>query len=179
MPASNVKPFPSRVKDLMGQQFGRLTVIGFLYISKYAHAIWKCKCVCGRETDVDGCSLRSGNTRSCGCFLRECSRKRPYKNGHKSGGVSSPEYMCWCNMKLRCSNKHNPMYKYYGGRGISVCERWRNSFKNFLADMGLKPSPELSIDRIDNDGNYEPGNCRWTTAKEQIRNRRKPRSSKG
>lgn len=165
---------PSRhVKDLTGQKFGRLIVASFLCASKRGVAIWRCTCTCGKEVAVRGGNLRSGNTSSCGCWNREVRRTKTLIHGHRVGGACSSEYGSWCGMKGRCHNKKDKAYKWYGGRGISVCERWRDSFEAFYEDMGPKPSPELSIDRIDNDGNYEPGNCRWATAKQQTRNSRK------
>jgi hypothetical protein len=99
------------------------------------------------------------------------------KHGHACRHPRSSEYNCWGSMIARCTNPNDPGWKNYGGRGIRVCERWRNSFENFLADMGLKPSPGLSIERVENDGNYEPGNCRWATRKEQRANQRPRRQA--
>lgn len=165
---------PSRhVKNLTGQKFGRFIVASFLHVSRHGDAIWRCKCACGKEIAVRSSNLRSGNTSSCGCFRRDNMRKIAYRHGHAAGGSCSTEYSSWSSMKGRCHNKKDHAYKWYGGRGITVCDRWRNSFPNFLADMGRKPSPELSIDRINNDGNYEPENCRWATAKQQTANSRK------
>ena len=177
MPALKIKPFSSYVKDITGQKFGRLIVIGFSGIDKYGKAQWKCKCACGKEVIAQSYLLRSGTTSSCGCLRREVTAKKNYKHGHTTNGVFSTEYHSWNDMKTRCYNKHRHNYKYYGGRGIKVCKRWRDSFSDFLQDMGRKPSPKHSIDRINNDGNYEPGNCRWATHSQQMRNRR-PQSAK-
>jgi hypothetical protein len=158
-----------RFKDLTGKRFGKLTVTGFSPIAKNRRAHFYCTCDCGTVKVIRGTSLSSGNTRSCGCMSVRSGRR----NGLKHGMTNSPEYHSWENMKARCLNKAKDGYRNYGGRGIVICKRWLHSFESFFADMGCKPSSEFSIDRINNDGNYEPGNCRWATPKQQKNNRRK------
>lgn len=162
--------------DITGQRFGRLVVLrrdGY----RCKQATWHCRCDCGAETSTQGSHLRSGHTLSCGCLGREhavaASRSSSWKHGH-GHGMRSPTYRSWISMKTRCTNPSVPHYHYYGGRGIRVCERWEK-FENFLADMGLRPAG-TSLDRYpNNSGNYEPGNCRWATPKEQAKNRRPSR----
>ena len=153
--------------DLNGKTFGRLTAISVTKKGIRNKRAWVCQCECGSEVILQTSMLMSGHTRSCGCLHRE-----EVGNMSRSHGLSqTPEYNVWMNMKARCSNPNNDHYKYYGGRGIRVCERWRTSFEDFLHDMGSKPAAKHSIDRMNNDGNYTKENCRWATANEQARNK--------
>jgi hypothetical protein len=161
-------------QDLTGQIFGRLAVLSFIGRFKkpksYSY-LWLCKCNCGKQTQADASHLRRGHTTSCGCYDRE----RRVTHGHAQRKKQSREYQTWRNIKNRCLNPNWPQFELYGGRGITICERWKDNFENFLTDMGKRPSG-MEIDRFpDNNGNYEPGNCRWTTAKQQCRNMRSNR----
>lgn len=148
----------------IGQRFGRLVVTGPAEkLGKYVSHL--CRCDCGREKRVLRQSLLNGATRSCGCRARE----RASETHRKHGGSRSPEYRSWKSMIERCTSEAHPAYHRYGGRGITVCEAWRK-FENFLVDMGERPEG-TTLDRIDNDRGYEPGNCRWSTAKDQALNR--------
>lgn len=132
---------------------------------------WRCNCLCGNTTTVNSGNLVSGKTQSCGCLMRERAALAASKTNRTHGLSKSIEYRIWNSMLGRCFNPNDRKYHRYGARGITVCERWRHSFPAFLADMGPRPSAEYSLDRIENDKDYEPGNCRWATSKTQNRNR--------
>lgn len=160
--------------DLTGKTFGRLTVTGYAYFDKYHY--WHCVCECGRELDVIGFSLTSGNTRSCGCLKREVTiekrhASRKYQGAYDSSGHSRI-YTTWLAMIHRCSDPHVESYPRYGGRGIGVCDEWLNfqTFHDWAVSNGY--SDELSIDRIGPDGDYCPENCRWADSETQNNNRR-------
>ena len=155
--------------DLTGKTFGRLTVLGRAGKLGNDNA-WKCSCSCspGKEVVVRASNLNRGDTVSCGCLKRE----RTITRNTTHGLAFSPGYNSWRGMKSRCENPRNARYADYGDRGITVCDRWKNSFENFIADMGPPPSPAHSIERGDNSRGYEPGNCRWATDVEQTNNQR-------
>ena len=158
--------------DLTGDTYGRLTVIELSEKrSPSKHVMWVCQCECGNTIIATSNHLRTGTTKSCGCLNKETRAnlcRSRVKHGNARRGAVSPEYMTWCNMISRCSEFSEDHMHYYD-RGISVCDRWL-SFENFLSDMGRRPQG-LSIDRIDNDKVYEPGNCRWATWRQQLNNK--------
>lgn len=157
--------------EMIGRTFARLTVLS-QHKDRGADGglKWVCRCECGNECVVAGGHLRFGQTKSCGCLKHEHSVEMG-RSGRTHGLTDSGTYTSWVAMKSRCTNPTNPSYPDYGARGISVCDAWRNSFDQFLADMGKRPEG-TSIDRINTDGNYEPGNCHWASLVEQANNKK-------
>lgn len=168
-----------RDQDLRGSRFGRWTVISFAEKrEKPSRDRWLCRCDCGNEKAVAQRELMNGDSKSCGCLRREMTRDRFLKGpiGHSPIKGHSLEYNSYIGMIARCTNHSHKDYRLYGAIGRSVCDRWltgeegKSGFDCFLLDMGARP-PDLTLDRINNSGNYEPGNCRWATKQEQARNR--------
>jgi hypothetical protein len=157
-----------RALDLSGHRFGKLTVVGLGDATPSKHRRWVCACDCGGTSYPTTGSLRSGKTKSCGCGIGVSARSRFTTHGL----TQTPEYGIWCNMLARTGEPSNKSYPDYGGRGISACPDWASSFQAFYDYMGPRPSPRHTLDRINNDGNYEPGNCRWATYEVQASNRR-------
>lgn len=160
--------------DLTGRHFGRLKVTEFAGVRdrgpRKKQTQWICKCACGQTTTVTTARLNYGWTTSCGCWQREAPSHS--KKNLKHGRYNTPEYYAWASMKQRCLNPNYHHYENWGGRGITVCPRWIDSFEAFFTDMGSRPSPRHSLDRKNNNGNYNKRNCRWVIAKEQATNRR-------
>jgi len=157
--------------DITGMKFGRLTVIRRVD-SRPGKIEWLAQCECGGSKVAAGQNIRGGMTRSCGCLVRETTSKRSKTHGHFTGRKMTHEYRAWRGILTRCFNRNEPNYCDYGGRGITICDEWRRDFPRFLAAVGYRPGPGFSIDRINNDGNYEPGNVRWADRRTQNTNRR-------
>jgi hypothetical protein len=174
MNEGNGRRRPPNFQDLTGQTFGNLKVLEFgetktMGASRQQRTFWKCVCVCGTIALIASERLKSGKTKSCGCRRWTGDQKRTH--GHSVGRKITPEFSSWRKMIERCENPNNRNAPRYKDRGIRVCERWRESFANFFEDMGPRPSAKHSIDRFpNNDGNYEPDNCRWATQQEQMQN---------
>lgn len=170
----------TKLIDLIGQRFGRLLVIGRAENSKLGKARWICECECGGGTIAYSCSLVSGHTLSCGCYQRDAMKKFNSKTKTIHGACVDSQrtrlYIIWSGMKQRCYDENCHSFPDYGGRGIRICNEWRIDFNKFRAwAMANGYSDELSIDRKDNEGNYEPANCRWSTEEEQCNNQRSNR----
>jgi hypothetical protein len=166
---------PANFRDLIGLTFWCLTVVRRApNRKKQTCALWECRCSCGGTTIVRTVDLVYGHTKSCGCLRARVMRSiGEQRTTH--GATGTAEHRIWSGIKQRCENPSFRGYKNYGGRGIKICSRWRDSLENFLADMGKRPSARHSIDRIDTNGDYEPDNCRWATMSQQARNRRNNR----
>jgi hypothetical protein len=157
----------TKIEDLTGATFGRLTVIA--YAGKKHHAyLWLCLCVCGTEKVISRKALRSGHTQSCGCLQSETARISSFKHGYWGTAI----YRCWNAMRDRCYNPNNPLYKHYGGRGITMDQDWYSCVTYVVCDIGEPPFPGATLDRIDNDKGYEKDNVRWTTHRVQQNNKR-------
>lgn len=163
--------------DLTGRKFGRLEVIEYAGKNHRNEAVWRCKCDCGKIVDVRSEPLRTGHTKSCGCYRSELDKAKigkPFVYKHLQRNTRL--YSTWCNMKSRCNNKNNTYFSYYGGRGIFVCKEWNDDFSAFAEwAQNNGYSDDLTIDRIDTNGNYEPSNCRFVDMKVQGNNKRNNR----
>lgn len=166
---------PKQAQDLTGKRYGLWAVLGPVEIKRYVGSttvMWLCRCDCGNEVGVSAGSLRRGLSKSCGCERNTQTSIRRTTHGHSSGGVKTPEYQTWARIKTRCTNENHSDYPDYGGRGLMVAAEWVDDFEAFYAHIGPKPTSKHSIDRIDNERGYEPGNVRWATTEVQSNNKR-------
>lgn len=158
--------------DILGEKFGRLTVIKENGRNKHNQMLYECECICGKKVLVLSYDLRHGVVKSCGCLKRDRGYNLAKEYRLKHGRTGTRLYKIWHGMKTRCKNVNSKFYKYYGARGISVCDEWDRNFKNFY-EWAIKNGYDenLTLDRIDNNGNYEPSNCKWSTRQVQMNNR--------
>lgn len=161
--------------SIVGKVFERLTVLDFAPTGKQGHIMCQCLCQCGQEIVTSRFNILNGKTKSCGCLKKDKNAALHWKHGESH---VTAEHKSWRSMKDRCLNRNNPAFERYGGRGITICEEWIESYESFLLAMGRKPTASHSLDRVDNSKGYEPSNCRWATKKEQANNRRARRWGK-
>ncbi len=158
--------------DMTGMEFGRLRVMSRAVNARNGNAQWRCQCQCGAIIVANGQNIRIGHTASCGCLQRQRAGDANATHGATRGGAT-PEYRIWVGIKTRCENQKSTSYRWYGARGIKICDRWAKSFEMFLCDMGKRPSTKHSIERKHADGDYCPENCKWATSAEQAANSRR------
>jgi len=157
----------NKINNINGKRFGKLVAVEETRLRKNGNIIWRCVCDCGKQTMVTANNLKNGNTKSCNCLRREMMSKTMYKHGEAEGDSRTRLYEIWLNMKTRCYNPNNKVYKYYGGRGIKICNAWKDNYSAFRFWAILNGYQDnLTIDRIDSNGNYEPSNCQWLTKSE-------------